>query len=311
MAVPKFFDFFESFLKAIQDGKIHPAGEVRETISSAMQLSEDDLAQMLPSGRVSTFYSRFAWARTYLDRAGLIETPQRGQYRITKEGKKALSSGKKIDLKYLDQFEKFREFHRVKGLDKENPKEEGEKSESQVDVNESPIEVLEDAFQQVNDKLANQLMYEVMNLKPVAFEKLVVKLLLNMGYGSGVDEAGKVTPASRDGGIDGVIKEDRLGFSHIYIQAKKWALTQTVGTPEIQKFIGALKGCKAQKGLFITTAKFSSGARDYVDGLNDPKVVLIDGKALTKLMINHDVGVSTEQTYVVKRLDTDFFSEEL
>ena len=159
--------------------------------------------------------------------------------------------------------------------------------------------------------LASQLMDEVMKLTPIEFERLVVKLLLKMGYGSGIEEAGMVTQASNDGGIDGIIKEDQLGFSHIYIQAKQWSVEQTVGKPEIQKFVGALQGQQAQKGLFITTARFSSGATQYAENLLGVKVVLVDGNALTKLMIKHNVGVSLEQTYEVKKIDSDFFAEEL
>lgn len=176
---------------------------------------------------------------------------------------------------------------------------------------ESPIEALDAAYSQVNATLASQLMDEVMKLTPVEFERLVVKLLLKMGYGSGIDDAGMVTQQSNDGGIDGIIKEDQLGFSHIYIQAKQWGTDQTVGKPEIQKFVGALQGQQAQKGLFITTAKFSSGALQYATNLLGAKVVLVDGSSLTKLMIKHNVGVSLEQVYEVKRIDTDFFAEEL
>ncbi|MBQ2191244.1 MAG: restriction endonuclease, partial [Clostridia bacterium] len=159
--------------------------------------------------------------------------------------------------------------------------------------------------------LANQLMDEVMKLTPVEFERLVVKLLLKMGYGSGIEEAGMVTQQSNDGGIDGIIKEDQLGFSHIYIQAKQWATGQTVGRQEIQRFVGALQGKQAQKGLFITTAKFSNGATEYVANLLGAKVVLVDGSALTKLMIKHNVGVSVEEVYEVKKIDSDFFAEEV
>lgn len=154
-------------------------------------------------------------------------------------------------------------------------------------------------------------MDEVMKLTPTEFERLVVKLLLKMGYGSGIDEAGKVTQQTNDGGIDGIIKEDQLGFSNIYIQAKQWAIDQSISKPEIQKFVGALQGQQAQKGLFITTAKFSSGAQQYASNLLGTKVVLVDGSMLTRLMIKHNVGVSIEEVYEVKKIDSDFFAEEL
>jgi restriction system protein len=173
------------------------------------------------------------------------------------------------------------------------------------------MESLDSAFKQVNATLASELMDEIMKLSPTEFEKLVVKLLLQMGYGSVIDDAGMVTQRFNDGGIDGIIKEDQLGFSNIYIQAKQWAVDQTVGKPEIQKFVGALTGQQAQKGLFITTAKFSSGALQYAGNLLGTKVVLVDGGALTRLMIKHNVGVSIEHVYEVKRLDSDFFADEL
>ncbi len=303
MSVPKFFEFFEGFLRAVQDGELHTAKEVREIIAVDMQITDSDRAEMLPSGKQSTFDNRVAWARTYLDKAGLIETPLRGKYRITEAGKKALASGEEINLKYLEKFEKFKEFHSVTAVNTTESAEE--------EKDESPMEVLDLAFQQVTATLASQLMDEVMKLTPTEFEKLVVKLLLNMGYGNGIDEAGMVTQQSNDGGIDGVIKEDQLGFSHIYIQAKQWAPEQTVTKPEIQKFVGALQGQQAQKGLFITTAKFSGGALQFAENLLGAKVVLVDGSALTRLMIKHNVGVSVEHTYEVKRLDSDFFVEEL
>lgn len=302
MAVPKFFEFFESFLNALKDGNIHSAKEVRESIAIQLQITDSDRSEMIPSGKQSTFDNRVAWARTYLDRAGLIETPQRGKYRITLEGTKALSSGEKIDLRYLEKFDSFKSFHRI---DSNNT------TSIEEDKDESPMEVLDSAYQQVISALASQIMDEVMKLSPSGFEKLVVKLLLNMGYGSGIEGAGTVTQKSNDGGIDGIIKEDQLGFSNIYIQAKQWSPDLTVSKPEIQKFVGALQGQQAQKGLFITTAKFSSGAIQYAENLLGVKVVLVDGTTLTKLMIKHNVGVSIEHSYQIKRIDSDFFTDEL
>jgi len=303
MAVPKFFEFFEGFLHAVEDGNIHSAKEVREVIAVAMGITESDRAEMLPSGKQSTFDNRVAWARTYLDKAGLIETPQRGKYRITAKGEKALSSGEKIDLKYLEKSESFKVFHSVTNND--------EKSTMEDEKDESPMEMLDVAYQQINTALASQIMDEVMNLPPSGFERLVVKLLLNMGYGNGIEGAGTVTQQSNDGGIDGIIKEDQLGFSNIYIQAKQWSPELTVSKPEIQKFVGALQEKQAQKGLFITTAKFSSGSVKYAENLLGVKVVLIDGTTLTKLMIKHNVGVSVEHIYEIKKIDSDFFTDEL
>ncbi|MCR4615268.1 MAG: restriction endonuclease [Clostridiales bacterium] len=302
MSVPKFFEFFEGFLRAIDDGEVHSAKEVREIIATKMNISDLDRSEMLPSGKQSTFDNRVAWARTYLDKAGLIDTPQRGKYRITPEGKKALASGNNIDLKYLEKYEAFKAFHSITNNNDIVSAEEKE---------ESPIEILDDAYQQIITVLASQIMDEVMKLPPAGFEKLVVKMLLNMGYGNGIEGAGTVTKQSNDGGIDGIIKEDQFGFSNIYIQAKQWAPDLTVSKPEIQKFVGALQGQQAQKGLFITTAKFSSGATQYAENLLGVKVVLIDGTALTRLMIKYNVGVSVEHIYEIKRIDSDFFADEL
>ncbi len=234
---------------------------------------------------------------------GLVETPSRGKYRITDDGKKALASRKEINIKYLEKSEKFRAFHKTLTPNVSNLVDE--------EKDESPTEILDTAFQQITATLASQLMDEVMKLSSAQFEKLVVNLLLHMGYGNGITEAGMVTQQSNDGGIDGIIKEDQLGFSNIYIQAKQWATDQTAGKPEIQKFVGALQGQQAQKGLFITTAKFSSGALQYAANLLGTKVVLVDGLTLTRLMIKHNVGVSVEHVYEVKKVDNDFFSEGL
>ncbi len=302
MSVPKFFEFFEGFLKAISDGELHTAKEVRDTIAITMNISDTDRAEMIPSGKQSTFDNRIAWARTYLDRAGLIETPQRGKYRITQAGLSALATGDTIDLEYLERFDSFKKFH--------NRLDDGTELPSES-INESPTEILDAAYQEITDALAGKLMSEIMKLSPTGFERLVVKMLLRMGYGNGIEGAGSVTKQSNDGGIDGIIKEDQLGFSNIYIQAKQWSPDQAVSKPEIQKFVGALQGQQAQKGLFITTASFTSGATQYASNLLGVKVVLIDGASLTKLMIKHNVGVSVEHTYEIKRIDSDFFAEEL
>ena len=303
MAVPKFFEFFGVLLEAMKDGEIHSAQEVKDTIARKMNLSETDISELIPSGRQTTFYNRVNWAKTYLQKAGLVETLQRGKYRITAEGKKALESGARIDLEYLANYDSLNNFCSISPEnDSELPQEE---------VSESPSEILDSAYQEITSALAGQLMEKIMQLSPAGFERLVVRLLLSMGYGNGIDDAGRVTRLSNDEGIDGIIKEDQLGFSNIYIQAKQWQPELTVNRPELQKFVGALQGQQAQKGLFITTAKFSAGAVQYTENLSGIKVVLIDGITLTRLMIKHNVGVSVEHTYEIKRVDSDFFSEEL
>lgn len=295
MAVPKYHELYAPFLRTLQDGAVHSMKEIKKSVADQMNLTDADLAELLPSGKQAVFENRIGWTRTYLKKAGLIESPVRAQFVLTSEGKKALPDADRIDDKYLRRYPSFREFQNV-GDSVDAPAIEN--------TEKSPEEILEDAYAELNDSLAADLMIEIMKLEPSDFERLVVKLLLAMGYGSGIDEAGFVTQASNDGGIDGVIKEDQLGFSSIYIQAKRWDPATSITRPEIQKFAGALQEQKAPKGLFISTATFSPGARKSADAAG---IVLVDGKQLTKLMIRFNLGVSVEHVYEVKRIDTDFF----
>ena len=230
MSVPKFYEFFGSFLRAVSDGEIHKSKDVQKAISQDMNLTEEDMAEQLPSQRQATYVNKVNWARTYLDKAGLITTPTRGRYQITEEGLKALQSGDTIDLKYLDRYDSFRQFHTVSPT--------GEKpiqavTAQQEEEEKTPTEMMSAAFDKMNASLAGELMDMVMSLEPTEFETLVVKLLLKMGYGYGIEDAGKVTRATGDGGIDGIIKEDQLGFNNIYIQAKKWSADHKVSRPEV------------------------------------------------------------------------------
>lgn len=308
MAVPKFYEFFVSFLRAVDDGKVHKSKDVQKSIAVDMNLSDEDMAEQLPSQRQATYVNRINWARTYLDRAGLIRTPTRGHYQITEEGLKALQTGETIDLKYLDRYESFRQFHTVNSS---GEKQSQTITAQQEEEEKTPTEIMSAAFDKMNATLAGELMDMVMGLEPTEFETLVVKLLLKMGYGYGIEDAGKVTRATGDGGIDGIIKEDQLGFNNIYIQAKKWSADHKVSRPEVQKFAGALQGEKATKGLFITTTEFTKDAQDFAANLLGSNIVLIDGNQLTKLMIKYNLGVAVEQTFEVKRIDSDFFSEDL
>lgn len=303
MAVPKFDVFLDPILRYFKDGAIHSLNDVRIAVANDLNLSDEDLSEMLPSGKQSRYYNRVTWACTYLKKAGLIESPQRGKYKITTGGNEALASGEIIDLDYLNRFDSYIAFQKATNTMAELREEE------EKDL--SPSELLDSAFEQIKSSLASDLMEEIMKLTPTQFEKLVVVLLLKMGYGDGIEKAGFVTQKSNDGGIDGIIKEDQLGFSNIYIQAKQWSSDTSIGRQEIQKFVGALQGLQAQKGLFITTAKFSSGAKNYADNLLGAKVVLVDGQDLASLMIKHNVGVSTEHVYEVKKIDSDFFMDEL
>ena len=297
MSIPKYHELYAPFLKTLKDGNIHTMKEIKQSVADQMHLTETDLAERLPSGKQAVFDNRIGWTRTYLKKAGLIESPVRAQFILTEEGKKALPDADIIDDRYLRKYASFRAFQNLDLAEEE----------ADVDVAEkSPEEILEDAYAELNASLADDLMTEIMKLEPTDFEKLVVRLLLAMGYGSGIDDAGFVTQASNDGGIDGIIKEDQLGFSSIYIQAKRWDPSTSIARPEIQKFAGALQEQKAQKGLFISTATFSPGARKSAEAAG---IVLVDGKQLTKLMIKFNLGVSVEHVYEVKRLDTDFFTD--
>lgn len=301
MSVPKYNEMYAPFLKALADGEIHTTKEVRQFVAEQIGLTESDMSEMLPSRKQGLFANRLGWTRQYLRKAGLIAGVGRGQLILTDVGKRVVPDADIIDNTYLQRYPSFRAFVNAQGDAEANDDTYEEKI---VGAEKSPEEVLEDAYAELNASLADDLMSEIMKLEPTDFEKLVVRLLLAMGYGSGIDDAGFVTQASNDGGIDGIIKEDQLGFSSIYIQAKKWDPDKTVQKPEIQKFSGALQEQKAQKGLFISTATFTEGAKKSAEAAG---IVLVDGKQLTKLMIKFNLGVSVEHVYEVKKLDTDFF----
>lgn len=262
----------------------------------------------MPSGRQAVFDNRVGWAKTYLSKALLIEQVQRGIFRITERGKKVLANKpEKINNKFLRQFPEFLVFQERSSSSEEEPQH----SNNVVDISvvETPNERIETAFGELRSALSKEVIERVTSISPTRFERLVVELLVKMGYGGALPDAGKMTKLSGDEGIDGVIKEDKLGLDRIYLQAKRWNNT-TVGRPEIQKFVGALAGQKAQKGVFITTSAFSKEAREYAANLQQ-KVVLIDGEQLAELMIEYDLGVAVAQTYLIKRVDNDYFDENL
>lgn len=253
---------------------------------------------MLPSGRQTVFKNRVGWAKTYLKKAGLIDSPARATVVITDAGRQVLKENpNKIDTKYLDRFPAFHSF--MSSTESDN------RMKPNVDVSDmTPDDQLEDAFKKIRESLADDLLSEVMKIKPYTFEKLVVDLLSKMGYGA-IEYGSHATVASGDDGIDGVIMEDKLGFSLIYMQAKEWALDRVVGQPEIQSFVGAIAG-KHGDGLFVTTAKFSQKAKDYATLHH---IILIDGEKLAKLMIEYNFCVSVKKTFEVKEIDTDAMNE--
>lgn len=303
MAVPDFQSLMLPLLRIAADGREHSLAEARDVMAADLKLSPAELEEMLPSGRQAKFANRVAWAKSYLQQAGLLVSPRRAHFHISDRGRAVLKTPPpRIDIKFLEQYPEFVDFR--------TPKVEA--TTVFVDVPstqpepDTPEEALEAAHQKMRVGLASELLSRVKAASPQFFESLVVELLLKMGYGGSRRDAGQAIGRSGDEGIDGVISEDRLGVDVIYLQAKKW--DGTVGRPEIQRFVGALHGRRAKKGVFITTSNFSAEASAYVDHI-DPKVVLIDGRRLAELMIDFGVGVNTSATYDVKRVDSDYFDE--
>lgn len=304
MAVPKYYEFLQPALDCLMSGATLSAPELRAALATRCALSVEDIAEMLPSGKQRLFDNRVHWAITYLKKAGLVEAPKKGAYRITPTGIAAINdTNHHVDLAYLERYKSFKDFVHSSA---ESTQEQQPPTAVEQDL---PVETLEHAFQKINVQLADELLETIMDRSPTFFEHLVVKLLVSLGYGGALDNPGQVVGKSGDEGIDGIIREDKLGFSNIYIQAKRWDREVTVGRPEIQKFVGALVGQGATKGLFITTAKFSDTAYAYANKQAACKVVLVDGQTLAKLMIEYGLGVSEQATYVIHKIDTDFFDE--
>jgi restriction system protein len=290
-------------LRLAGDGKTHSLAEARTRLAAEFKLTQAEQDELLPSGRQTRFANRVAWAKAYLEQGGLVTSPQRGHFLITDRGRKVLKSPpKRIDIKFLDQYPEFLEFRTAKSTtEKPSAPVASETAEAGT-----PEEVLETAHGRIEASLASEVLARVKNGSSTFFEHLVVELLLRMGYGGSRADAGQAVGKAGDEGIDGVISEDRLGLDIVYLQAKRW--NGSVGRPEIQKFVGALHGKRAKKGVFITTGSFSSEAVAYVEHI-DPKVVLIDGHRLAQLMIDFEVGVTTARTFHVKRVDSDYFDE--
>lgn len=302
MAIPDYQTCMLPLLKYHADGQEHTNRDSIDTLANEFGLTEEERRMMLPSGVQGLFDNRVNWARTYMKKASLLESPKRGVHKITKRGLDVLSKNPtRIDVAYLGQFKEFKEFRALRYTKQEE-------EERELDLNnKTPEESLEGAYQKLRADLAAELLQRLKACSPAFFERLVVEVIVKMGYGGTRQDAGKAIGKSGDGGIDGIIKEDKLGLDAIYIQAKRWE--STVGRPEIQKFIGALAQQRAKKGLFITTSIFSADAEDCVSRI-DAKIVLIDGETLAQMMIDHNVGVSTVGTYDVKKIDSDYFTEE-
>lgn len=301
--VPKFEYFILPYLLFLSDEKPHTLKDLTEFISSYLKLSDEDKVEMTKKGSFTKLYDRTQWSGTYLRKALLTEAVGKGKYVITKRGLDLLATNPTyIDRTLLSQYPEFLEF-----LGKKNSKEADDISTIE-DTETTPFELMEKSSRELRDELVNELLDAIKTQSPIFFEHLVIKLLVAMGYGGSFEDAANVTKYSHDEGIDGVIKEDRLGLDNIYIQAKRYD-SGKVGRKEIQSFVGALSGKGATKGIFITTSTFTKDASDYKPASNI-KIVLMDGQQLANYMIDYNIGVSVRQTFEVKRIDSDFFSEE-
>jgi len=309
MAVPDYQSVMLPLLQfAARKGTEISTSEAVEALATELGLTEDDLKEMLPSGIQSTFVNRIGWASTYMKKAGLLEATRRGFYQITDRGRDLLKKQPKtINVKLLKQYPEFLEFQQLKGT-RSGDKVAESKGSSDIST-ATPSEALEAAYENLRDELADELLARLKKISPAFFERVVVELLVKMGYGGSRADAGKAIGRSGDGGIDGIIKEDKLGLDVVYIQAKRWD-NNPVGRPDVMQFAGALQAQRANKGIFITTSRFTDDARSYVSKIGS-KIVLIDGEQLTNLMIEHDVGVSTVSLYPVKKVDSDYFEESI
>ena len=301
MALPKYDEFYRLVLNALQDGKSHSMKEVRNSIAQTLHLTEQDLSETLSNGS-SVYAGRVGWAKTYLKKAEMIDSPQRGYITITPAGQSLLASNEPITNALLAKLSSaFLDFYRPQNGNSTST--QSDSGNTQISTPETPQETFERVYNLINEQLADELLNDVLNQSPVFFEHLVVDLMKAMGYGDGL-----VTKYSGDDGIDGIIHEDKLGFNLIYIQAKRWKPDITITKPELQTFAGAMMGPpKVEKGLFITTAKFSPKAKEYATAQH---IILVDGKKLTELMIEYGVGVSTQKAYLIKRIDSDYFSDD-
>jgi restriction system protein len=302
MPIPDYQTIMLPLLRFAADGEEHSLRETIEALADQFELTDEERRDLLPSGQQATFDNRVGWARTYMKKAGLLESTRRGYYKITDRGTGVIGQNPpEINRVFLMQFPEFVEFQRPRSPDK------AEADEQEVNETRTPEEGIESAYQRVRQGLAAELLQTVKTLSPAFFERLVIDLLVKMGYGGTRRDAGQAVGRSGDGGIDGIIKEDRLGLDIVYIQAKRWE--GTVGSPEIQKFAGALQGQRARKGIFITTSEFSGAAQEYVSKI-DSKIVLIGGDTLAQLMIDYNIGVAPVASYELKRIDSDYFTEE-
>lgn len=311
MNVPNYQYFMLPILKYLQNQEIHSLKEINEHIIKTNNFTEEQKRMMTPSGNVFLLHDRISWGNTYIYKAGLIKRIKRGYYQITQEGLELLKENPETltndDLMRYKPFEEYQLSSHKKSKE-DNKLENRDIIIKNIENEKSPLENIEYNYNLIQNDVSQKLLENIFNSSPEFFEKLVVDILLSMGYGGSRTDAGKAIGKTNDEGIDGIIKEDVLGLDNIYIQAKRWKTGNTVGRPELQKFVGALSGKNSNKGVFITTSDFSQGAKDYASHIKS-KIILINGEKLTKLMFEYNVGVSTETTYSIKRIDSDYFDE--
>lgn len=303
MPIPDYQSLMLPLLRLIGDQEVHTLKGATENLGSEFGLTEDELAEMLPSGVQPVFRNRVGWAKAYMKQAGLLDIVKRGSFQITQAGLDLLATKPSmIDNTRLEQYPSFIEFKNRK----KQKSEESSEVDARHDNDQTPEEALDVAYQQLRNDIEEEMLTQLKSNSPYFFERAVIDLLLKMGYGGNRQDAAKAVGKSGDGGIDGIINEDKLGLDVIYIQAKRWE--GTVGRPEIQKFAGALQGRRAKKGIFISTSFFTKEAKDYAQNI-DTRIILIDGERLSQLMVDHNVGVSTAGIYEIKKIDSDYFDE--
>jgi restriction system protein len=313
MSVPSFEQIMLPFLRCLEDGGEQSARAVRECVAQRLELTEDDLRALQPSGGAKLFPNRFHWARIYLDRAGVIQTPRYGWYRLTDRGRQLLrSSPKSVDTEVLMQFPEFKQFietesSAVKSTIPAKSTPQSPTAPRAEAARGTPDELFEKAYSDLRNTTERELLERLLSASPSFFEETVIRLLVSMGYGGSFPDAAKAIGRSGDGGIDGMIKQDPLGLEVVYVQAKRWQ--GSVGRPAIQAFVGSLESMKSAKGVFITTSSFTREAREYISTISR-RVILIDGSLLSALLYEHGVGTVSTGSYQRKRVDADYFVEE-
>ena len=306
MAIPKYEDYLLPILKVLADGQAHSMQEISATVAREAGLTEEEQNERLPSGQ-KMHYNNVSWARTYLKEAGLIGSPRRAYIIITAAGKELLQTNPNtLTKKDLLKYPSFVAF--IKKSTGQRKKKDKTEEDTTLADDAPPTEKLYAAYQELRAALKSELLETIMQCSPFFFEKLVVELLINLGYGGSRQEAGKAFAKSSDEGVDGVIKEDKLGLDLIYVQAKRWQTNNHVGEPQIRDFAGALQGKKTKKGVFITTSSFTKGAKQFAKNIGS-KIILIDGDQLSDYMIDSNTGVATKEMYALKEIDRDYFED--